>query len=49
MPVVMFIEGDVKEMPSFEWPRVFIDLGYKVCIPKRQNDKDIPYSIERCE
>ncbi|MEE1260952.1 MAG: hypothetical protein U0K66_12335 [Paludibacteraceae bacterium] len=39
MPVVMFIEGDVKEMPSFEWPRVFIDLGYKVCIPKCSNIK----------
>ncbi len=48
MPVVLFIEGDVKDMPSFEWPRVFIDLGYKVCIPKcsnikadRNNDKTI--------
>lgn len=48
MPVVLFIEGDVNEMPSFEWPRVFIDLGYKVCIPKcsnikadRNNDKTI--------
>lgn len=48
MPVVLFIEGDVKEMPSFEWPRLFIDLGYKVCIPKcsnikadRNNDKTI--------
>lgn len=48
MPVVLFIEGDVKEMPSFEWPRIFIDLGYKVCIPKcsnikadRNNDKTI--------
>ncbi len=48
MPVIVFIEGEVKEMPSFEWPRVFTDLGYKVCIPKcsnikadRNNDKTI--------
>lgn len=39
MPVVMFIEGEVNEMPSFEWPRLFVDLGYKVCIPKCSNIK----------
>ncbi len=39
MPVVVFIEGEVKDMPSFEWPRIFVDLGYKVCIPKCSNIK----------
>lgn len=39
MPVVVFIEGDVKDMPSFEWPRIFVELGYKVCIPKCSNIK----------
>lgn len=39
MPVVVFVEGDVKDMPSLEWPRVFVDLGYKVCIPKCSNIK----------
>lgn len=48
MPVVVFIEGTINEMSSFEWPRIFVDLGYKVCIPKcsnikadRNNDKTI--------
>lgn len=48
MPVVVFVGGDVKELPVFEWPRTFTDLGYKVVIPKcsniktdRNNDKTI--------
>lgn len=48
MPVVVFIEGEVKDMPSYEWTRLFVELGYKVCIPKcsnikadRNNDKTI--------
>lgn len=39
MPVVVFVEGEVKDMPSFEWARTFVDLGYKVCIPKCSNIK----------
>lgn len=39
MPVVVFVEGAVKDMPSFEWARTFVDLGYKVCIPKCSNIK----------
>lgn len=39
MPVVLFVEGEINEMPSFEWPRIFVDLGYKVCIPKCSNIK----------
>ena len=48
MPVVVFVEGEVKDMPSFEWARIFTELGYKVAIPKcsnikadRNNDKTI--------